>query len=220
MTFCKWCNGDGCKSCGFTGRGDTHEPGCDCIDHQDRTLIMSLPNLTAGDRIRLVSMPNDPCPIEPGTTGTVRGVNDLRSLTGRWQIDVDWDTDRSLFLVPGDLYEVIPPKIKAVKIEVPFSEAPHVIDTRVFDGDDCWEKANRWLRSVTPPELGYYKTDVVVTYADGETYSCRFDIGADAPSLGQHIRDFIAALHDGLWDPDPAEVAKYDTFADTYEIGL
>jgi hypothetical protein len=28
---CQWCAGDGCKSCGFTGRGDTHESGCDCI---------------------------------------------------------------------------------------------------------------------------------------------------------------------------------------------
>lgn len=28
---CQWCCGAGCQSCGFTGRGDTHEEGCDCI---------------------------------------------------------------------------------------------------------------------------------------------------------------------------------------------
>lgn len=25
---CQWCNGQGCKSCGGTGRGDTHDPEC------------------------------------------------------------------------------------------------------------------------------------------------------------------------------------------------
>lgn len=28
---CQWCVGTGCQSCGFTGLGDTHEEGCDCI---------------------------------------------------------------------------------------------------------------------------------------------------------------------------------------------
>jgi hypothetical protein len=30
---CPWCLGDGCKSCGFTGFGDTHEQDCDCVLH-------------------------------------------------------------------------------------------------------------------------------------------------------------------------------------------
>lgn len=110
-------------------------------------------------------------------------------------------------------------KIKAVKIEVPFSEAPGVIDPRVFEGDDCWTQCNRWLRAISPPKLGYYKTDVIVTYADGETYQARYDIGADSPTLGQHIRDFIASVNSGAWDPSPEALAQYNTFAATYEIG-
>ena len=62
---------------------------------------MALP----GDRIRLLSMPNDPDPIPPGSTGTV-----ISATTGAFaQIEVDWDnSERSLALIPGvDQYEII-----------------------------------------------------------------------------------------------------------------
>ena len=62
---------------------------------------MALP----GDRIRLLSMPDDPDPIPAGSTGTV-----VSATTGTFaQIEVDWDTsDRSLALIPGvDQYEII-----------------------------------------------------------------------------------------------------------------
>lgn len=56
-----------------------------------------------GDRIRLVAMPDDPAPIEPGTEGTVRRVNETTR-----QIDVAWDNGRGLFLVIDvDEWEVI-----------------------------------------------------------------------------------------------------------------
>lgn len=63
-----------------------------------------------GDRIELLSMPDDPCPIESGTTGTVTDV------TGPWpfgprpsyQVSVDWDAPRSLLLcIPPDRVRVI-----------------------------------------------------------------------------------------------------------------
>jgi hypothetical protein len=61
---------------------------------------MALP----GDRIRLLSMPNDPDPIPAGSTGTV-----VSATTGTFaQIDVDWDNGRTLALIPGvDQYEII-----------------------------------------------------------------------------------------------------------------
>ena len=42
----------------------------------------------AGDRVRLVSMTDDPDPIPAGTTGTVVGVYPHQ---GWMQVDVDWD---------------------------------------------------------------------------------------------------------------------------------
>ncbi len=61
--------------------------------------------LKAGDRVRLISMTDDPDPIPAGTTGTVRGVYPQRDWT---QIEVDWDTGRSLMLsIPPDVVERI-----------------------------------------------------------------------------------------------------------------
>jgi hypothetical protein len=62
-----------------------------------------------GDRIRLLAMPDDPAPISPGTTGTVRSVNRHGTGPNAWlQVDVDWDNGRSLMIsIPPDEYEVI-----------------------------------------------------------------------------------------------------------------
>ena len=61
-----------------------------------------------GDRIRLVAMHDDPDPIPTGQLGTVVGV---RSHAGKppWhQIDVAWDSGRTLMLVsPPDRFEII-----------------------------------------------------------------------------------------------------------------
>tara|TARA_R110002049_G_scaffold4601_1_gene31667 strand:+ start:54716 stop:54940 length:225 start_codon:yes stop_codon:yes gene_type:complete len=61
--------------------------------------------LKSGDRIRLISMTNDPDPIPAGTTGTVAGVDPQSD----WlQVDVEWDNGRSLMLsIPPDLVESI-----------------------------------------------------------------------------------------------------------------
>ena len=55
-----------------------------------------------GKRIRLISMENDPQPIEPGEEGTVDHVDDLGT------IFVKWDNGRSLGVVPEeDEYEIL-----------------------------------------------------------------------------------------------------------------
>ena len=57
-----------------------------------------------GDRIRLLSMPDDPDPIPTGATGTVLSVT-----TGAFaQVEVEWDSGRTLALIPGvDRFEII-----------------------------------------------------------------------------------------------------------------
>ncbi|QDT62416.1 hypothetical protein SV7mr_49640 [Stieleria bergensis] len=62
-------------------------------------------NFKAGDRVRLISMTDDPDPIPAGTTGIVVGVYPQRD----WlQLDVDWDNGRSLMLsIPPDRVERI-----------------------------------------------------------------------------------------------------------------
>ena len=61
-----------------------------------------------GKRIRLLNMPDDPCPIEAGSTGTVRRVAQSPFNPGHWIVDVMWDSSRTLsMLVPPDTYEVL-----------------------------------------------------------------------------------------------------------------
>lgn len=58
-----------------------------------------------GKRIRLIDMPDDPDPIESGTTGTILWANEF---AGAVNIVVDWDSSRTLGLVvPPDTYEII-----------------------------------------------------------------------------------------------------------------
>ena len=69
--------------------------------------MIKVPN--PGDRIRLVSMRDDPHPIEAGQIGTVTGVSRHGAGADAWhQIDVAWDNGRKLMLVsPPDAFEII-----------------------------------------------------------------------------------------------------------------
>ena len=61
--------------------------------------------VTPGVRIRLIEMPHDPCPIPPGSTGTVRAIRNPG--TPLAQLDLLWDEPRSLMLLPGvDRFEL------------------------------------------------------------------------------------------------------------------
>ena len=63
----------------------------------------------AGTRICCDNMPDDPQPIEPGTLGTVRGVDDAG------QVMVSWDNGRSLSLIPGvDSFHIAEPSEELV----------------------------------------------------------------------------------------------------------
>lgn len=62
-------------------------------------------SLKAGDRVRLIAMPDDPDPIPIGTLGVVLAVTDHRD----WQqVEVAWDNGRRLMLsLPEDCVAVV-----------------------------------------------------------------------------------------------------------------
>jgi hypothetical protein len=70
---------------------------------------IAIGDLKIGDRIRLISMSNDPAPVAIGAMGSVRGVTMHDAGDNRWaQIDVSWDDGRTLMLVvPPDEFEII-----------------------------------------------------------------------------------------------------------------
>ena len=65
---------------------------------------MKLPE--AGDRIRMVGVMDDPHPIEVGSEGVVRYINE-GSHSYETQIFVDWDVPRSLILLASDPFVII-----------------------------------------------------------------------------------------------------------------
>jgi len=66
----------------------------------------------AGDRIRLVSMHDDPDPVQVGQVGTVVSVSRHGGGKDAWhQIDVAWDNGRTLMLVsPPDRFAILEPQ--------------------------------------------------------------------------------------------------------------
>jgi hypothetical protein len=62
------------------------------------------PGVKEGDRIELLSMPEDPDPIPSGTKGTVQNV--VKLWDNKWQIQVKWDSGRTLSLIhPVDTFK-------------------------------------------------------------------------------------------------------------------
>ena len=87
--------------------GSFEEAAAFCL-HPDNERQPKVHRPKAGDRIRLINMPNDPHPIEAGQLGTVTGVRPQGGADGWYQIDVAWDNGRTLMLAsPPDEFEII-----------------------------------------------------------------------------------------------------------------
>ena len=125
-------------------------------------------------------------------------------------------------------------KIHAVAIAITRAEGPaRLCRTRTFK---TWKNASAALLAAchTYPEGGCYdKHDLVVTFADGETYKGRLDCKADGSDcdVAAHVREYVEFLagarrpahmtseqYSERMRSDPASVAEALAFLATYEV--
>ena len=126
------------------------------------------PPFAKGDRIRLVSMTNDPDPIEPGAEGTVE--LPPGRFQDAWQVVVKWDNGRSLSLVvPPDVAEKIEPtQSRTAESSKQGSRGPK--------GDGSWTVVNE-----LPDPLPVTEADVeAIERHFGAMLDEVFDRGSDA----------------------------------------
>lgn len=146
----------------------------------------------------------------------------------------DMEAERAAYVAPeGQNGELI----NAVSIKIEWSECGLFDDNQVFSGADCWAQvdaiSNRARAAlINSGRGGYDKTKFVITFADGQTYSGRWDIAAndhDGRTLADHVLSCLR-FYAGETQPDHLSTEDYahcvhgkgaeaTAFLNTYRIG-
>lgn len=120
-----------------------------------------------GSRIKLREMgSDDPCPIQPGATGTLQYIDDVGTFF------VAWDNGRGLGLVIGqDSFTVSPPPLQALKLYMPLTVGYYVNEDGCGWSDEEYTMSaseaagcapqiinalrseHRWLENAGPEEM-------------------------------------------------------------------
>lgn len=100
-----------------------------------------------GSRIKLREMKGDPQPVEPGSMGTLQGIDDAGHFL------VNWNSGRSLNLILGaDSFSVLPPPLQTLKLYMPmtatyYDEEDPAIDI-IMDSREAAEYASQIIAAL------------------------------------------------------------------------
>src|SRR5690606_27492344 len=117
-------------------------------------------------------------------------------------------------------------KIQATKIIITRAEGPKALcgNLKVFEGNDCWENANRWLYSQShtfPEKGGYDKHDFEIVFENGRTWDGRLDCKSflcenNDLNIARHVKSF-AEFYAGMRKPSHMEDEVYLNFISQHE---
>lgn len=112
-----------------------------------------------GSRIKLREMKDPYAPVEPGTMGTLEGIDDVGSFL------MSWDNGRTLSLVLGeDSFTVLPPQEQTLKLDMPmtvgyFDDDGDWNDEIVLDSHDSVEYASQIIAALEKERQWLEKED-------------------------------------------------------------
>lgn len=149
-----------------------------------------------GSRIKLREMGNDPCPVEPGSMGTLEGIDDVGNFL------VKWDSGRGLNLVLGeDSFSVLPPPLQTLKLYMPmtagyFDDSGEYEEEITLDSREAAEYAPQIIAALEKERRWLEKQESEEAERGLMAYYGKED------SVEQKVRSyfFIAEVRDGqLW---------------------
>lgn len=111
-------------------------------------------------------------------------------------------------------------KIRIVKVTTSFSELGEAANRSWGDIQSADAAIRLIERSVireknAGKKFGYYKTDFILHFADGNTYSGRYDIGDGEYGFSNHVRRF-AETYGGIKKPYHFNDQEWENFKKQY----
>lgn len=90
---------------------------------------------------------------------------------------------------------VVSEQPKIISVKFPFSESPHINDRIEFTSLRSAQEHLRIASMLCPKDmLGYYKTDFVIEWSDGDVYKGRIDITCTHYNLKDHVQKLFPEI--------------------------
>lgn len=80
---------------------------------------------------------------------------------------------------------------------------------------DTYNQFDAYIRTLPTPAMGYYKTDVILTFEDGLTYKARYDMRDEREYLQDHLWNHNL-FYGGVYRPSHLTVEQYKNYLSNF----